>query len=114
MIYLNEFDLLTHSMEEDFFFTFVRTCFTNCYPFRFFPDRLKGLEFDDITILCGSNGSGKSTLLNIIAEKIKLKRNTPYNKTYFFDPYVERCYCRFNVFEREDVRDLMSVKDYYK
>lgn len=109
MIYLSEFNLLTQWKEEEHFDSFRRTCFSNYYPFRFFPNRLERLEFDEITILCGSNGSGKSTLLNIIAEKIKLKRNTPYNKTYFFDPYVERCYCRFNVFEREDVRDLMSV-----
>ena len=109
MIYLNEFDLLTHSMEEDFFFTFVRTCFTNCYPFRFFPDRLKGLEFDDITILCGSNGSGKSTLLNIIAEKLELKRDTPYNKTYFFDPYTKRCNCNFNLYDEDEFTRLMSV-----
>jgi predicted ATPase len=109
MIYLNEFDLLTHSMEEDYFFFFVRTCFTNCYPFRFFPDRLKGLEFDDITILCGSNGSGKSTLLNIIAEKLELKRETPYNKTYFFNPYIERCNYGLNVYEEEETARLMSV-----
>ena len=109
MIYLENFDLLTNSMEEDFFFSFVRTCFTNCYPFRFFLDRLKGLEFDDITILCGSNGSGKSTLLNIIAEKLVLKRVTPYNKTYFFDPYIERCNYDFNIYEQEEISRLMSV-----
>lgn len=109
MIYLENFDLLTNSMEEDFFFSFVRTCFTNCYPFRFFSDRLRGLKFDDITIFCGSNGSGKITLLNIIAEKLELKRDTPYNKTYFFDPYIERCNYDLNIYEEEEISRLMSV-----
>lgn len=109
MIYLRSFRVLTHSMEEDFFFSFVRTCFTNCYPFRFFPDRLRGLEFDDITILCGSNGSGKSTLLNVIAEKLELKRETPYNKTYFFDPYTERCDYDMNIYEEDRIAGFMSV-----
>ena len=109
MIYLRSFKVLTHSMEEDFFFSFVRTCFTNCYPFRFFPDRLRGLEFDDITILCGSNGSGKSTLLNVIAEKLGLKRETPYNKTYFFDPYTERCDYDMNIYEEDRIAGFMLV-----
>lgn len=52
---------------------------------------LESVEFSDITIFCGSNGSGKSTLLNVISEKLGLERRTPYNKTYFFDPFLEAC-----------------------
>lgn len=85
MRYLETFELPSANMEEGFLNDFRRTCFSNYYPFRYYLERLDRLEFEDITILCGSNGSGKSTLLNIIAEKLKLKRDTPYNKTYFFD-----------------------------
>jgi predicted ATPase len=47
--------------------------------------------FEPITIFYGSNGSGKSTILNVIAEKLKLSRNSPYNKTDFFDDYCNLC-----------------------
>ena len=109
MRYLETFGLLTENMEQGFFRSFPRTCFTNYYPFRFFPNRLQWLEFEDITIFCGSNGSGKSTLLNIIAEKLKLKRDTPYNKTYFFDPYINMCNYFLNVQKKEEMRNFMSV-----
>ena len=44
-------------------------------------------EFSPITILYGSNGSGKSTVLNLIAEKIRCKRETlfDHNPAYDFD-----------------------------
>ena len=109
MKYLETFGLLSGDMEQGFFTSFPRTCFTNCYPFRFFPGRLNRLEFEDITIFCGSNGSGKSTLLNIIAEKLKLRRDTPYNKTYFFDPYINLCIHCLDVYDKEEMRDFMSV-----
>ena len=62
--------------------TLTRTCYDSYYPFLFFPlyKKLSEVNFSDITILCGSNGSGKSTLLNVIAEKLGLKREAPYNK----------------------------------
>jgi predicted ATPase len=90
---------------------FYRTCYDSYYPFQFFP-RQKGLsevEFSDVTILCGSNGSGKSTLLNIIAESLKLNRDSPYNKTDFFDPYIEGCQYELNVHEKGKMRDLMKI-----
>ena len=111
MIYLTNFYLQTERMETTFFQNFFRTCFTNCYPFRFFPN-MKGLTelcFDEITILCGSNGSGKSTLLNIIAEKLELKRDTQYNKTYFFNPYIANCNYELDIYDREKMHDFMSV-----
>lgn len=109
MKYLNTFELPSNAMEEGFLNGLRRTCFTNYYPLRFFPDKLKRLEFEDITILCGSNGSGKSTLLNIIAEKLNLRRDTAYNKTYFFDPYINMCNCFLDVQKEEEMRDFMSV-----
>lgn len=49
------------------------------------------LKFDDITILYGGNGSGKTTLLNLIAEKLHLSRTTLFNRSPFWDNYVELC-----------------------
>lgn len=111
MIYLEKFHLQTEEEEIGFFQSFTRTCFTNCYPFRFFPNMkgLSELDFSNITIFCGSNGSGKTTLLNIIAEKLKLNRETPYNKTYFFDPYIDNCCYELKVFGKEEIREFMSI-----
>lgn len=97
MIYLSSFRLPTQSQEEDFFFSHnpknFRTCYTTKYPFGMFRDR--GLPrdsiFEDITIICGNNGSGKSTILNVIAEKLGLKRSSPFNRSDFFDEYVDIC-----------------------
>ena len=67
--------------------------YSSHYPFCFFSRFFDSVifEFDSITIFYGSNGSGKSTLLNIIAEKLGLKRNAPFNKTDFFDDYCSLC-----------------------
>ena len=111
MIYLSEFQLLSESDEGGFLQSFVRTCYDSYYPFQFFPRQkeLSKLSFSDITILCGGNGSGKSTLLNIIAEKLELQRDAPFNKTDFFDPYVERCDYEMVVLDMEEKRNLMQV-----
>ncbi len=64
----------------------------NGYPCMLFPQRgLKELDFEPITIFYGGNGSGKSTLLNVIAEKFKLKRQSPYNGGELFLPYARAC-----------------------
>lgn len=101
MVYLSSFHL--PSREEDEYFFDVRnanfkrknfrTCYTTKYPFGMFRDRglPDQLEFRDITIICGNNGSGKSTILNVIAEKLNLKRRSPFNRSDFFDDYVELC-----------------------
>lgn len=95
MIYLSSFRLPTQSQEEDFFFARtpknMRTCYTTKYPFGMFRDRgmPEDFVFEDITIICGNNGSGKSTILNVIAEKLQLKRSSPFNRSDFFDEYVE-------------------------
>ena len=100
MIYLRLFHMLSRKEDEDFFDenspTFkkknYRTCYTSNYPFGMFRERgLPDFEFDDITIFYGDNGSGKSTILNVIAEKLGLKRGTPYNRSDFFDDYTELC-----------------------
>ena len=91
--------------------TLTRTCYDSYYPFLFFPlyKKLSEVNFSDITILCGSNGSGKSTLLNVIAEKLGLKREAPYNKTDFFDSYLSGCNYEMNSNVQETIIDLMKI-----
>ncbi|MGN0521703.1 MAG: AAA family ATPase [Eubacterium sp.] len=101
MVYLSSFHFPSPEEDENFFnvdsTTFktknFRTCYTSRYPFVMFRNRglPNNFEFGDITIFCGNNGSGKSTVLNVIAETLKLKRNTPFNRSDFFNDYVELC-----------------------
>ena len=68
------------------------TCYNDYYPFGVFTYRnLPCFEFEPITIFYGGNGSGKSTILNVIAEKLCIRRGVPFNKSPFFDDYVELC-----------------------
>ena len=100
MIYLQSFHMLTRDEDEDFFNVKApsfktknyRTCYSSQYPFVMFRESsLPDFIFNDITIFYGDNGSGKSTILNVMAEKLKLQRGTPYNRSDFFDDYVELC-----------------------
>ncbi len=102
MLFLSDFQLPTQE-QEHFFFTppplnpnykvkNYRTIYESKYPFFLFEGRgMPPLVFDDITILYGNNGSGKSTVLNIIAEALSLPRDTPYNRSDYFDDYTELC-----------------------
>lgn len=68
------------------------TCYQSMYPFFVLPKAgLNEIFFRPITILYGGNGSGKSTALNVIAEKLRLKRSSAYNRSSFFEDYVDRC-----------------------
>lgn len=79
MIYLKKFDLI----EDEIY---------SGYPYHIFLyKKLYSIDFEPITIFYGNNGSGKSTLLNVIAEKIKINRNTPLNKTEYFNSYIAGC-----------------------
>lgn len=92
MVYLSEFWIPNGDIEYNYFSSDHRTCFTTYYPFAVFPEmELEHLEFGNITILYGGNGTGKTTLLNIIAEKLNLTRVTDFNKSSFFNDYVELC-----------------------
>ncbi len=96
MIYLDTFSFPTEDDEIEFLAgcpKYRRTCYNTKYPFglfsgREFPDTF---EFGEITIFCGNNGSGKSTMLNVIAEKLKIKRDSPFNRSEFFDEYASIC-----------------------
>lgn len=97
MVYLQSFRMPSRYDEENYFadrfnFKVKRTCYTTRYPFDLFRYReLPEFYFTDITIFCGNNGSGKSSLLNVIAEKLGLERTTPFNRSDFFDDYVDLC-----------------------
>lgn len=87
MIYLERFELPGRDAQMDV----VSDLHPHCYPFHVFEEDLPVLELGNITILYGGNGSGKSTILNLMSEKLSLPRSTPYNRTSFFESFVEMC-----------------------
>lgn len=92
MIYLEQFSILPPEAQESIL---NGACEGHCthqyYPFRVFETPLPTLELGGITILYGGNGSGKTTLLNLMAEKLRLPRTTPFNRTPFFDDLAYYC-----------------------
>lgn len=95
MVYLQSFSFPGEDQELDFFKYNQRakmTAYDSKYPFGLFRYReFPEFYFDDITVFYGNNGCGKSTILNVIAEKLALKRSAPYNRTDFFEDYVNFC-----------------------
>lgn len=92
MLYVKKLRLASDDAETNFFRNEQRTCFGTNYPFKIFPKKqLEQIDFEPITIFYGGNGSGKTTLLNIISEKIDAIRHSEYNKSAFFDRYLELC-----------------------
>jgi predicted ATPase len=109
VIYLESFRLATESDETDYIldarksYKLDMAChdMNNSYPFKIFPFKyLSRLDFAPITLLYGGNGSGKSTLLNIIAQKLKLRRTSPYSRTPFFEDYL--AYCRAELYREKN------------
>ncbi|WP_027398560.1 AAA family ATPase [Anaerovorax odorimutans] len=91
MIYLKSF-YLPSLYEEEF-----NNPTPSAYPYGIFPHKeLSDVHFKPITIFYGSNGSGKSTLLNLIAEKLKLPRNTLFNTNPKFKEYVKK-FCDYSM-----------------
>ena len=69
-----------------------RTCYSSFYPFRVLSQRrFERIDFEPVTILYGGNGTGKSTALNVIAQKLGLERESPFNETSFYQDYVNMC-----------------------
>ena len=113
-LYLKQFRLPSFGQEDDFIQSQHRTCYNGIYPFKLFPARqLRTLDFAAVTIFYGSNGSGKTTLLNIIAEKLRLIRHSPFNGSAFFPEYISMCAANTSAIPR-DSRILTSddVSDY--
>ncbi len=92
MIYLDSFTFPDTDAEWAFRMGIKRTCYNTMYPFGVLTKAgLSRLDFAPVTILCGGNGYGKSTALNVIAEALHLRRETPFNRSSFFDDYVKLC-----------------------
>ena len=92
MVYVKKLRLASDDAETDFFRNEQRTCFGTTYPFKIFPKKqIRQIDFEPITIFYGGNGSGKTTLLNVISEKIDAIRHSEFNKSAFFDSYLDLC-----------------------
>src|SRR5690554_2122625 len=92
MIYLRSFIFPNEDQEFSFFMDQKRTCYDSFYPFKILSRRgVEKLDFEPVTILYGGNGSGKSTALNVIAEKLRLERDSIFNKSNFYPDYLKLC-----------------------
>ena len=92
MLYLKRFCFQSEGQEWNFFMEQKRTCYDTFYPYQVFPQKgLLHLDFEPVTILYGGNGSGKTTVLNVIAEKLRLQRESLYNRSNFFGDYIAGC-----------------------
>ena len=116
MIYLDYFTFPSAEIEFNFFLQQGRTCYDSFYPFQILSRHgFERIDFEPITILYGGNGSGKSTALNVIAEKIGLKRDSIFNKSNFYENYLDMCSmdelnnipAHSRIITSDDVFDLM-------
>lgn len=109
MVYLSHFQFPDVEREYSFFMSQKRTCYDTYYPFQIISKHhLTMLDFEPITILYGGNGSGKTTVLNVIAEKLGLKRDSLYNRSNFFEDYIEMCSCKAEKMISKDSRIITS------
>ncbi len=91
-MFLSAFYFPGEEAESEFLFRLKTTYDQSVYPYGILPKAgLNEIVFRPVTILYGGNGSGKSTALNVIAEKLRLLRNSAYNRSRFFGDYVDRC-----------------------
>ena len=91
-LFLSAFYFPGEEEESDFMFGLKTTYDQTVYPYGILPKAgLDEIIFRPVTILYGGNGSGKSTALNVIAEKLRLVRSSVYNRSRFFENYVDRC-----------------------
>lgn len=110
MLYLSRFVFPDVERETSFLMDIKRKCYDSFYPFRVVSrNSLYELEFEPVTILYGGNGSGKTTALNIIAEKLRLRRDTLYNRSNFFEDYLDMC--RFDVRETPPEHSAVITSD---
>lgn len=116
MIYVDTITFPDADAEWDFRASVVKTCYNTLYPFYVLSQAgFERIDFDHITILYGSNGSGKTTALNVIAEKLGIRRNAPFNRSNFFGDYVKMCRVRLEnavpphsrIMTSDDVFDFM-------
>ena len=89
---LDSFAFPDDECETSYIMGVKRTCYASFYPFKILSRRrFERIDFEPVTILYGGNGTGKSTALNVIAQKLRLQRESPFNDTCFFQDYVDMC-----------------------
>ena len=92
MIYLDTFTFPDDGREFDYCLGVKLKCYTSFYHFKVLSHhQFERIDFGPVTILYGGNGTGKSTALNVIAQKLRLQREAPFNDTCFFQDYVDMC-----------------------
>lgn len=92
MIYLKQFVFPEADQEFDFFLRQKRTCYDSFYPFQILSRHsFRQIDFEPVTILYGGNGTGKTTALNVIAEKLGIAREAAFNRSNFYEDYLELC-----------------------
>lgn len=92
MLYLLCFEFPDIEQEYDFIFRQKKTCYDTYYPFQILSKhQFHRIDFEPMTILYGGNGSGKTTALNVIGEKLGLHRDSLYNRSNFFEDYIQMC-----------------------
>ena len=115
-LFLSAFYFPGAEAESDFMFGLKTTYDQTVYPYEVLPKAgLNEIIFRPVTILYGGNGSGKSTALNVIAEKLRLTRNSVYNRSRFYEDYVDRCHATVEetipqnsrIITSDDVFDMM-------
>lgn len=110
MLYLSRFAFPDVERETSFLMDIKRKCYDTFYPFKVLSrNSLHELEFEPVTILYGGNGSGKTTAINVIAEKLRLRRDTLYNRSNFFEDYIDMC--RFAVRETPPESSAVITSD---
>ena len=115
MVYVSSIEFPTRETETDFFLDMKRTCYDSFYPFGILSRRqFHRIDFEPVTILYGGNGTGKSTALNVIGEKAGVKRDAIFNKSNFFQTYIQMCHIRLEQSVPEQSRIISSddVFDY--
>lgn len=118
MVYLKSFKLPSEKDEDGVILSLGThqlnmSCYTDTpYPFKLFPKKqLQNIEFEPVTMFCGSNGSGKSTLLNIICEKLRLERTSLFNDAPLFKTYTDMC--KYSVADIPDGSKYISSDDVF-
>ena len=110
MLYLSRFVFPDVEHETSFLMDIKRKCYDSFYPFKVVSrNSLAELEFEPVTILYGGNGSGKTTAINVMAEKLRLRRDTLYNRSNFFEDYIDMC--RFDVRETPPTPSAVITSD---
>ncbi len=109
MLYLESIVFPDEDTEWQFRVDVKRTCYNTMYPFFTLSKiGLERVDFAPITILHGGNGSGKTTVLNVIAEKLGLQRETPFNRSNFFADYIKLCRVRLEEAVPRESRIVVS------